>query len=434
MRILIATDTFPPLCGGAGWSTYELARGLRARGHEIVLLQARARPRKFAQPAQFDGFHLRRILSHAPPVPFVRNYFNNELLFARVERQVRRIIREERIDVVHAQHERSAPGAIDAARREGVPVLCTVRDYWPVCYWSDLIHDRTSPTLCPACSPGMMTRCLRPHAGRAWPLAVPFIPYMTSNLARKRRALAAADVMIAVSGQIARDLRARAPELATTRIEVIPNPVSVDDIDRSVSDSLRPLDTPYMIYVGKLAPNKGVSQLVPAVARAGVKWPLMVVGNGNDQSSLEAAARQAGVEMRVTGWLPRPDVLSWMRHAELLVFPSHGPESLSRVLIEASALGVPIAAMDTGGTRDIISHGETGLLSQSGEGLAADVARLAADAELRARLGKAARAHVKQTFDAPLVAERTEAIYDELRRARAGRERSAVPALASGSE
>ena len=69
----------------------------------------------------------------------------------------------------------------------------------------------------------------------------------------------------------------------------------------------------------------------------------------------------------------------------MLIFPSRGPESLSRVLIEASALGVPIAAMDTGGTRDIVEPGVTGLLSTSPEGLAADVRRLRQDEALRRR-------------------------------------------------
>ncbi len=40
----------------------------------------------------------------------------------------------------------------------------------------------------------------------------------------------------------------------------------------------------------------------------------------------------------------------------MLIFPSHGPESLSRVLLEASTLGVATATMETGGTRDIIAH------------------------------------------------------------------------------
>ena len=79
----------------------------------------------------------------------------------------------------------------------------------------------------------------------------------------------------------------------------------------------------------------------------------------------------------------------------MLIFPSRGPESLSRVLIEASALGVPIAAMDTGGTRDIVEHDVTGLLSTSPEGLAADVRRLRQDEALRRRLGEAARGKMR---------------------------------------
>ena len=65
-----------------------------------------------------------------------------------------------------------------------------------------------------------------------------------------------------------------------------------------------------------------------------------------------------------------------MRHATMLAFPSYGPESLSRVLLEAAALGVPIAAMDTGGTRDILHPGTTGLLSSDVEGFARDLAAM----------------------------------------------------------
>ena len=70
-----------------------------------------------------------------------------------------------------------------------------------------------------------------------------------------------------------------------------------------------------------------------------------------------------------------------------LIFPSNWPEPLSRVLLEASALCVPIAAMNTGGTSDVVSDEETGLLSSSPLELAEDVARLA----LRSRASAAAR-------------------------------------------
>jgi glycosyltransferase involved in cell wall biosynthesis len=78
---------------------------------------------------------------------------------------------------------------------------------------------------------------------------------------------------------------------------------------------------------------------------------------------------------------------------------------------------VPIAAMDTGGTRDIIEPGVTGLLSTTPEQLAADVNRLRADAALRRSLGEAARRKVENEFDAPAVVARIEALYKEVARA-----------------
>ena len=93
---------------------------------------------------------------------------------------------------------------------------------------------------------------------------------------------------------------------------------------------------------------------------------------------------------------------------------SDSPESLSRVLLEAGALGVPIAAMDTGGTRDIIEHERTGLLSSTAEGLAADLSRLLGDPALASGLGAAAHAHVTSTFDASAVVSRIEALYQDV--------------------
>jgi glycosyltransferase involved in cell wall biosynthesis len=140
----------------------------------------------------------------------------------------------------------------------------------------------------------------------------------------------------------------------------------------------------------------------------------VIVGDGPDRQALETAARQSSRDIRFIGWVDRQATAQWLAHAAVLVFPSRGPESLSRVLIEASALGVPIAAMNTGGTRDIVVHGETGLLSMTPEALAADVKRLQHDEDLRRTLGAGARARVERLFDAGAVVDRVEALYREL--------------------
>jgi glycosyltransferase involved in cell wall biosynthesis len=151
--------------------------------------------------------------------------------------------------------------------------------------------------------------------------------------------------------------------------------------------------------------------LVDAVAAAGVRWPIIVVGEGPQRAALEADARARGLDLRVIGWRDRQEVWAWMRHATLLAFPSYGPESLSRVLIEAAALGTPIAAMNTGGTTDILKHDVTGLVADDVAAFSRALARLAGDAALRARLGAAASADVHARFSAPAVVERIEQVY-----------------------
>ena len=414
MHILIPTDAFPPVCGGSGWSSYELARGLRARGHRVTVVQPRPGTSTGVRERTYDGLRVLEHGSPAPRVPYVRNYFKNERLYPVLADVLAQIITTEQVDLVHGQHVLTCIPSIAAGRRTSIPVVCTVRDYWPVCYWSDLIHTTDEAALCPGCSAAMMTQCIRPRAGALWPAALPMIPYMRANLARKRRGLAAADAIVAVSTTIAADLRARAPEIRGTRLEIIPNPVNVSGLRAAGSASGAPLQGPYALYIGKLAPNKGTSHLVPTIVKAGLDWPLVIAGTGPDREAIAAAAADSGRDVRLIGWIDQPAAAAWMAHASMLIFPSRGPESLSRVLIEASALGVPIAAMNTGGTPDIIVHEQTGLLSTTPEGLAEDVRRLRADADLRARLSSAARVYVEERFDAPSVVSRIEALYLEL--------------------
>lgn len=410
MRILIATDAFPPVSGGSGWSTYELARGLRACGHQIVVVQ----PYSKRAPVAYDNFDVIGYPVSAPAVPFVRNYFRNERHYRRFAVELDALIRTHSIDLIHAQHELTGPPAIRAGHATGIPSVCTVRDYWPLCYWSDLVRDPKIGDLCPGCSPGNMTRCLPPRAGAGWPLAAPFIPYMRANLRRKQADLASADAIVAVSHAVASHLRQRSPELASRRVEVMPNGVDVARARKLVASSARPMEGEYALFVGKLAPNKGANALIDVVQRARLTMPLIVIGDGPARASLVEFTARGSSKISILNWLDRDEVFRWMGHAALLIFPSSWPEPLSRVLLEASALSRPIAAMNTGGTADVVVDEVTGLLSASPEELARDVNRLASDTALRIRLGEAAGMRAEQLFDIPIVVNRMETLYADL--------------------
>src|SRR5262249_8445316 len=152
-----------------------------------------------------------------------------------------------------------------------------------------------------------------------------------------------------------------------------------------------PLPERFLLFVGKLEENKGARLLVPAVAAARTGLPLVVLGEGSLAHALKFDAAEKGVPLLVRGWAEREDVLRVMARAAVLVFPSLWPEPLSRVLLEALALGTPVAAMDTGGTREILAGADSGLLVEDAAALSDAVARLAADEALRRRVSEGAR-------------------------------------------
>lgn len=413
MRILLATDSFPPVCGGSGWSTYELARGLRARGHFVLIVQPRTGIHGVRETS-VDEFRVLEFGVEAPPIPYLRNYYKNEKLFADLSQYLQGIVAAEHIDIIHGQHAMTSVPSVLAAHASSLPAVCTVRDYWPVCYWSDLIHTDHGLALCPACSAAMMTRCVRPHVRMLWPLALPMIPYMRANLVRKQRGIGDADAIIAVSSTIAADLRARSADIAAARVEIIHNAVDVEGLRARAAASTPPTIGPYALYLGKLAPNKGTTNLVNVIERSGLDWPVIIAGDGPERDAIARDAERSKHDIRFVGWVDQPAATAWLAHASMLVFPSRGPESLSRVLIEASVLGVPIAAMNTGGTPDIVLDRQTGLLSNSFAELADDIRQLREDADLRRRLGAAARTHAEVHFDAAVVLPRVEQLYRDL--------------------
>jgi glycosyltransferase involved in cell wall biosynthesis len=120
-----------------------------------------------------------------------------------------------------------------------------------------------------------------------------------------------------------------------------------------------------------------------------------------------------GVTVVMRGWAHREDVLRAMGRATVLVFPSLWPEPLSRVILEGLALGTPVAAMETGGTREILADGENGLLVSTVDELGPAVARLVNDRPLRERIVAGARDRARFYSPESLV-PRYEAVYRSL--------------------
>ena len=386
MKVVLATEVYPPRAGGAGWSTRALALALRTAGHAVTVVTT--------SPGadDLDGLTVMRLTARG------RRRLS-------VPRAIARALAVAEAEVVHAQHSLSALGALSGAHPGRVAV--TVRDHWPVCFWSTRV---SGGALCEGCGVAPMTRCLDGHLRAPAPFSWAAIPYMQVDLALKRSALRRAGATLAVSEAIAGELRAA----AIPRVEVIPNIVDPGEA-RLVAEGECSFALPdrFLLFVGKLEENKGARLLVPAVAAARTGLPLVVLGEGSLAHALKFEATASGVPLVLRGWAEREDVLRALARATAVVFPSLWPEPLSRVLLEALALGTPVAAMDTGGTRELLGTGEAGVLVSSAGELADAVARLAGDAALRGRVSAAARERAI-AFSPEALVPRYEAVYRRL--------------------
>lgn len=401
MNILIATDVFPPKSGGSGWSSFHLARALQQRGHRIQVVQPRAGLRG-TQARDYEGLRVVEVGYDASDMPGLRAWQRTRALEKTLSAYLVECARE--FDVIHAQHLLSIGAAVKAKKVSHIPVVSTVRDYWAVCLYGTLWRENA---ICPICYGSEITRCLAQKYGARAKFMQPAIPFVERELMRRQRTLQDSDVVIAVSEFVADTLRGI---VANDKVRVVPNLIDVEGAIAAAEGGQQwALGKPYLMFIGKLNALKGADVLPEILAKSAVDIPLIVAGDGELRDAL---ARCKGIEMR--GWISNKEILASLARAEALLFPSRWAEPLARTLLEAQALGVPTVALKTGGTRDIIQDNFNGLLAESVDEFAEQVRRVVQSSELRTRLSENAKRVAAAKFDAQVVTQQLEAIYDSV--------------------
>lgn len=171
-----------------------------------------------------------------------------------------------------------------------------------------------------------------------------------------------------------------------------------------------------LLFVGRLTAQKGVDRLLRALARMHARESLTVVGDGPEGGTLRALAASLHVADRVTwvGALPQPALAAHYARASAAVVPSRD-EGLGLVAVEAALCETPVVAFDSGGLRDVVRDGDTGVLvpPDDDDALARALdALLATDAADRRRaMGAAARRAALATFAPDRVAARYADVY-----------------------
>ena len=162
------------------------------------------------------------------------------------------------------------------------------------------------------------------------------------------------------------------------------------------------------IFIGRLVGDKGINELVEAFSRLYRECPdtrLLLVGPREDALDPLSPATVEEIERNEAIVTPgsQQDVRPWLAASDILAFPSYR-EGFPNVVIEAGAMRLPSIVTDINGSREIIRHGENGLIipPRDADSLYEAMKRLLADGDMRRRMSEAAR---------PLIASRYDHLY-----------------------
>jgi len=349
--------------GGAETYAINLIKGLAAKGHSIVFVTGKTD--EGCRPSLGDGVsaHFELPFQTINPLDKFKTY-----------RRLAEIVAEHKIEIIHAQHRTAGYFAELLCRKKRIPYVVTVHDHWRSTPFKKL-H-------------GMVFRRL-----------------------------------IAVSDYLRQHLIARF-HVPPERIRTIHNgvdPSRFQKIDRAEAAHFRSAfgvgdDEIVLSQIGRISKAKGQFDLLHALKLLPPDLPYRCLivgeGKGKDRTSLERLAESLGLGSRVTFCGYQSNIPVVLAATDIMLLPSHR-EALGLSIIETMLSHVPVIAARTGGVPEIVTHGENGLLFQTGDipELAKLILQMVRDTERRRQLAQAGHRTAVDRFLASRMVDETEAYY-----------------------
>ena len=379
--------------GGMNVVVRHQAEAMAALGHRVEILTRRYAPDLPDSLTLSPGVTLRH-LEAGPAAPIAKGEHE-----AHIGEFARRLESLAPYDLFHSHHWFSGIAALPVARRRGIPHVQS--------FHSIAAEDRAP------LSSGERAESAGRMAGEAW-------------LARE------SDAIVAISEAEADTVLARLGGSAD-RVSIVPP--GVDSVlFRPGPNGAYPTAGArgYAVVAARLQPLKGLDLAVEAIAAVpeACRPELVVAGDASADFSgylddLTALAARLGIEggVRFVGPRSRAQLAALMRDARVILVPSHS-ETYGLVALEGAASGVPVIAAASGGLREAVIHGATGLVLDSRDPLvwAEGMGAVLSDPGFARRLSVAARERAEQ-LGWPRSAEALLAVYRDLLRPDAARRR-----------
>lgn len=386
MKIIIASDLHYPTINGVATFSRNLARGLAARGHEVLVIAPSQNGKKCKE---VDGNHV-IVRTVSIPFPFYQNF----RISLNPNREVRKIINDFDPDVIHIQMLMwIGQAAMKFGNKMGIPIVSTNHAM------PENLMDNLR-LLAPVSRP--INYILKAYGARFHSKA-DFVTLPTQS----------AIDMFGAETRITVPMEAVSNGIDLSRF----NPGKVHD---EIYEKFNlPEKAPIVSYIGRLDAEKHLPVLLNAFVRVKEALPdayLLVVGDGTERLGLRALAHDLRIEDSVTFTGRVSDEELEQLHRVGTVFCMPSPAELQSIAtLEAMASGQPVVAVDAGALKELCQDQRNGYLCEQDDvTMVADgLIAIASDPKLRKKMSKESLA-IAQTHDLETTLQRFEDIYTGL--------------------
>ncbi len=386
MKIL-EINTFNKIVGGVESYVAAMAEAITSRGHQLVPLYLMPPEDHPGLVSTHRGYYMPELTPHHTGQ--ILETFRSRRA-GEIRDRFREILDVEQPDIIHCNNIYSPVILREVFDR--LPVVRTVHDYRFLCPRLLKMTVR-KPRICEQAM-GLVClkeRCVSPMDHHA-------LRHMMM-LRWEQEVSRDFDHLITKSRHMKEQLKLVG--FSDEQVEVVPLSV-VPPATYDPGPMREPNDPATVLFVGRVAPEKGVDLLLRALGRLSGKINLQVAGDGPTLGEVKQLTRDLGLEDRVQflGWQGIDELANLYRWCDLVVVPSIWPEPFGLVGLEAFAHGKPVVGFEAGGISEWLDHEHSGLLVPVGdeEGLAQAMERLVYDPELSHRLGENGRAEISGRF------------------------------------
>lgn len=412
LRILMASDFYPPFIGGAERQVQLLSRELSLRGHHVDV--ATVWHKGLQQVERDAGVTVHRLKGLATSVPWFSSNpdrrYHPPMPDIGLVWGLRRLIRKLKPDIVHCHGWILYSGMV-ATLGTRIPLMASVRDYGYSCATRTMLYKGQ---ICSGPAPAKCLSCAIGHYGTTKGL-FSVAGVIGGRLLLTRNLSAAHSVSSYVQRVVQQDILRHRRSSSNTGRNKIPD-IVIPSFLESVDEGYKPDDyahllpkEPFILFVGALQRHKGIQLLLDAYAQIDSPPPLVLIGTPwHDTPAFPS-------NVTVLHNLPHWAVMQAWERCLFGVAPSIWPDPLPGVVREAMVKGKPVIATAVGGNFDMVQHGVNGLLVRPNDvsSLAHAMRQLIADSALRQRLGNAAQQSM-QAFSADAVVPQFERLYARL--------------------